>query len=164
MDMHLQIGHYKWFCKIWTEKWTWQRQQHWFKQLTLIYPSLAKPISMYLQKQSLSKRTSFPISCSNRQFLFRFICTKIYYQMQRTRKRATCRWPLSDASWIGVNPALSFTINSCFVPACTRTVQASEFPPMAAQCNGVQPISNKIEYLTSLQQISKAINKKLTIW
>lgn len=65
----------------------------------------------------------------------------------RTRNKAICRWPLSYASCRGVNPALSFTINSCFVPACTSTVHASTFPLSTAQCKGVQPnIKNNQQY------------------
>lgn len=56
-----------------------------------------------------------------------------------TRKKATCRWLLSEASCAGVRPVLSVTIRSSFLPACTNTVQASKLPLIAAQWRGVQP-------------------------
>lgn len=110
------------------------------------YSSLAK---------SMSKRTSFFLASQIWKsylgsFVQRYTIRVCINTKLHTRKCATCRWPLSDASRKGVNPALSFTVNSCFVPACTSTVQASTFPPMAAQCNGVQP--NNIKHQTSLQQ------------
>lgn len=83
----------------------------------------------------------------------------------RTRKRATRWWPLSDAIWTGVKPALSFTINSCFVPAWTSTVQTSKFPFKAAQCKGVQP--NSIGYKTHQKtrtRISKQPQSRDKIW
>lgn len=57
-----------------------------------------------------------------------------------TRKKATCRWFLSEANCAGVNPVLSVIIKSSFFPAWTKTVHASKLPLMAAQWRGVQPI------------------------
>jgi hypothetical protein len=56
-----------------------------------------------------------------------------------TNKMTNLLWPFSDASCLGVDPLLLVTMRSSFVPAWARTVHASMFPPMAAQCKGVQP-------------------------